>query len=91
MIYTNDLYPKKVCSGQMGCFGPKTGAHPHNSESTLRFVLKKFCRMKGADRYMKILLVVFREQNSFWAVRSFYPLGYFLLFDWAWQIEPGHC
>ena len=26
--------------------------------------------MKGADRYMKIFLVVFREQNSFGAIRS---------------------
>ena len=41
--------------------------------------------MKGADRYMKILLGVFREQNSFGAIRSFQPLGYFLLFDWAWS------
>ena len=37
--------------------------------------------MKGADRYMKILLVVFRVKNSFWAIWS---LGYFLLFDRAW-------
>ena len=49
----------------MGCFGPKNGAHPHNPESALRFFLHKFCRLKGSDRYMKILLVVFREQNSF--------------------------
>ena len=63
--------PKKIFSGQMGCFGPKNGAHPHNPESTLRFFLYKFCRLKGADRYMKILLVVFREQNSFGAIRSF--------------------
>ena len=41
--------------------------------------------MKGANRYMKILLVVFREKNSFAAIWSFYPLGYFLLFDWAWS------
>ena len=67
MVYT----PKKICSGQMGCFGPKNGAHPHNSESTLRFFLQKFWRLKGADRYMKILLVVFREQNSFGEIRSF--------------------
>ena len=40
--------------------GPKM-AHPHNSGSALRIFLK-FCRMKGANRYMKILLVVFREK-----------------------------
>ena len=33
---------KKVCSRQMGCFGPKKGAHPHNSESTPRFFYKNF-------------------------------------------------
>ena len=40
--------------------------------------------MKGANRYTKILLVVFREQNPFGAIWSFYPLGHFLLFDWVW-------
>ena len=38
MVYTK----KNFCSGQMGCFGPKNGAHPHNSESTLRVFYKKF-------------------------------------------------
>ena len=36
-------------------------AHPGNSGSALRMFLK-FCKMKGANRYMKILLVVFREK-----------------------------
>ena len=35
--------------------------------SALRIFLK-FCRMKGANWYMKILLVVFREKNSFGAI-----------------------
>ena len=35
-------------------------AHPHDSGSALRTVLK-FCRMKGANRYMEIL-VVFQEK-----------------------------
>ena len=48
----------------MDHFGPKNGAYPHNSESTLRFFLK-ICRMKGANSYLKILLVIFREKNSF--------------------------
>ena len=51
----------------MGHFGRGNGAYPHNSESTLRF-FKTFCRMKGADRYMKVLLVVFREKKSFGAI-----------------------
>ena len=59
--------PEIFCSGQMGQFGPKNGAHSHNSESTLRF-FKKFCRMKGTNRHMKILLVVFQEKNSFGAI-----------------------
>ena len=43
-------------------------AHSHNSGSALRIFLK-FYRMKGANRYIKILLVVFRE-NSFGAIWS---------------------
>ena len=57
--------PKEFCSGQMGHLGPKM-AH-HNSGSAVRIFLK-FCIMKGANRYMKILLVVFREKNSFRAI-----------------------
>ena len=52
----------------MSCFGPENDAQSHNSKSTLKFVLQKFCRMKGANRHMKILLVVFQEQNSFGAI-----------------------
>ena len=39
--------------------------------------------MKGANRYMKILLVVFQEKNVIWGSLIF--LGHFLLFDWAWS------
>ena len=63
--------------------GPKM-AHPHNSGSALRAFFT-FCRMKAANMYMKILLVVFWEQNSFGTIWSFQPLGHFLLFDWAWS------
>ena len=38
---------KKFCSGQMGCFDPKKGAHPHNSESALRPFYKNFAEWKG--------------------------------------------
>ena len=34
---------------------------------------------------MKILLVVFREKNSFETICFFLPLGHFLLFNWAWS------
>ena len=54
---------KKNCSGQMGNFDPENGT---SSELFL-----KFCTMKGANRYMKILLVVFQEKNSFGAIWSF--------------------
>ena len=39
-------------------------AHPYNSGLALRIFLK-FCRMKGANRYMKNLLVVFLEKIHF--------------------------
>ena len=43
--------------------------------------------MKGADRYMKILLVVFREKIHLGQLDLFltWPLGRFLQFDWAWS------
>ena len=56
---------KKIFPDKCDIFGPKM-AYPDNSGLALRI----FCRMKGANRYMKILLVVFRE-NSFGAIWSF--------------------
>ena len=57
---------KKKFSGQMGHFGTENGTSSQfwiGSKNFLNF----FCKMKGANRYMKILLVVFRE-NSFGAI-----------------------
>ena len=51
---------KKNYSGQMGHFGPKNGTSC-NSGLALR-IFKKFCRMKGANRYMKIILDIFWEK-----------------------------
>ena len=48
---------KENCSRQMGHFGPENGTS-HNSGLAQRIFLK-FHRMKGANRYMKNLLVVF--------------------------------
>ena len=48
---------QKICSGQMDNFGPKNGTS-HNYGLAVR-IFFKFCRMKVANRYMKILLVVF--------------------------------
>ena len=60
------MYQKNFVQDKWAILGPKM-AHPHNSGSALRIFLK-ICRMKGANRFMKILLVVFREKNSFGAV-----------------------
>ena len=46
--------------------GPKM-AHPQLWISSKNFFLT-FCRMEGANRYMKILLVFFREKNPFGAI-----------------------
>ena len=62
----NRFSEKNSHLGKWAILGPKI-AHPHNSGSTGRIFLK-FCRMKGANRYMKILLVVFREKKSFGAI-----------------------
>ena len=55
--------PKKNSPGQMGPFGPK------NSTSSKLWIsskkILKIYRMKGAIRYVKNLLVGFRESNSF--------------------------
>ena len=56
-------------------------AHPQNSGSALTIFLK-FCRMKGANRYMKILCF-FSRKNFIWGNLIF--LDHFLLFDWAWS------
>ena len=44
----------------MGHFEPENG-RSHNSGSAVR-IFKKICRMKGANRYMKVLLVAFWEK-----------------------------
>ena len=48
--------------GQMCHFGPKIACRD-NSGSTLRNFLK-FCLMKGAKRYMKIMMMVFSKKIS---------------------------
>ena len=58
----NGLYQKKFVQDKW--------AHPHICGTALR-IFSKFCRMKGANRYMKILLVVFREKKSFGAIDLF--------------------
>ena len=52
---------KKFCSRKWTILGPKM-AHPQNSGSTLRMFLK-FCAMKGANRYMEIILMAFQKKS----------------------------
>ena len=75
--------PKKLCSREMGHFDPEIGTSLQPWIDSKSFF--KFCRMKGANRFKKILLVVFREKDSFGTIWSFLPLGHFLLFDWTWS------
>ena len=74
---------KKIVHVKWAILGPDM-VHPRNSGSALK-IFKKFCRMKGANRHMKILLVVFWEKSSFGAIWSFQLLCLFLLFDLTWS------
>ena len=80
------MYQKCFVHDKWAILGPKM-THPHNSGLALRIFLK-FCRMKGANRYMKILSVFFfffEKKNSFRAIWAFWSSSYFLMFDWAWS------
>ena len=50
----NGLYQKKFVQEKWAILGLKV-PHPHNSGLALR-MFKKFCRMKEANKYMKILI-----------------------------------
>ena len=60
------MYQNNFVRDKWAILGPKM-AHPYNSGSALRIFLK-FCRMKVANMYMEILLVVFREKKSSGAI-----------------------
>ena len=47
-------------------------AHPHKSGSTPKIVFK-FCRMKGGNRYMKILFLFFEKKNHLGQFDLFSP------------------
>ena len=51
----------------MDHFGSKNAASPLNSESALGFFLKNL-QNERANSYMKILLAIFGEKNSFGAI-----------------------
>ena len=62
----NGLYQKNFVHDKWVILVPKM-AHPLNSGSAIMIFLK-FYRMKGANRYIKILFFVFREKKSFWEI-----------------------
>ena len=59
-------------------------AHCYNYGSAVRIFLK-LCRVKGANRYMKILLAVFREKKIICDNLIFLAMRPFFLFDWPWS------
>ena len=75
------FYRKNYVQNKWAVLGPKM-VHHHNSGSALRIFLKKICRVKGTNKYMRIILVIFLEKKSFGAVWS---LCNFVLFDWTWS------
>ena len=75
------MYQKFFVQDKRAILGLKM-AHPGNSGSALRIFLK-FCRMKGAKRYMKVLLVVFREKKIHLGQFDLFSL--FLHFDCSWS------
>ena len=86
----NGLNQKKFVQDKWAILDPKM-AHHHNSGLALKKFLK-FCRMEGANRYMKILFVVFWEKKFIWgnfiflAIRPFFTVWLGMI-----EIEPGHC
>ena len=73
----------------MGHFEPENGTS-HNSGSAVR-IFKKICRMKGANRYMKVLLVVFWEKIHVGQFDLFAFTPFFTVWLGMVNIEPGHC
>ena len=76
----NGLCQKKFVQDKWTILGPKMENPSHNSGSALRIFLK-ICRMKGANRYMEISLVVFREKIHLeqFDLFSFYAIFYCLI------------
>ena len=69
---------KKVLFRTNGLFEPKNGTSSYLWIGSKNFL--KFGRMKGAHRYMEILLVAFQETIH---LGQSDPFSLFLLFDWA--------
>ena len=55
----------------MDHFGPENGTSNNSGFAPRIFLQIFFCKMKEANRFIKILLVVFWEKKSFGAIWSF--------------------
>ena len=67
----NRFSEKKFSFGEMSHLGPKI-AHPHNSGSARRIFLK-FRTMKEANRYMRMILIIFLKKFSLGQMDHFVP------------------
>ena len=65
----NGLSEKIIFQDKWAILEPKI-VHPHNSGSTL-WIFKIFCTMKGSQRYMNIILIVFLKKILFIASGPF--------------------
>ena len=68
------FFSKKICLGQMDYLGSRM-AHHHNSGFVVR-IFWQFCTMKGAERGIEIILMVFLKKKKkalFKAVLPFWP------------------
>ena len=63
-----NYFSKKIIFGEKWTIlNPILGskmAHAHNSGSAVR-IFSKFCTMKGANRYIKIILMAFPKKSCF--------------------------
>ena len=83
----NGLYQTSFVQDKCAILCPKM-AHPDNSGSAL-WILLKFCRMKGDNRYM---IFFFLRKNFIWGNFIFFASRpFFTVWLDMVEIEPGHC
>ena len=83
----NGLYQTSFVQDKCAILCPKM-AHPDNSGSAL-WILLKFCRMKGDNRYM---IFFFLRKNFIWGNFIFFASRPFITV-WFGMVDigPGHC
>ena len=77
------FFLKNVLFQAIWTFWSKNGIYDLNFGLAVRFLFFKFCTIKWAKYYIKILLVVFLIKSFIWG--NLILLGHFLLFDWMWS------